>query len=355
MRILQAGNANFGYIMARELRRRGIEADLLISYQTISGQNFSINDPKSHDPGISSYPDWVIFYDRDKKTKTFSIIQAMKKYDLVCAYNTLPLHAMLSGRPYVAVTGGDELRKKAFERSLTGYMLKRAYKKADYIVYTWPVAKPYLDRLGLDGVYIPRIWDAQSFARTAEQPTDSTLKIFHPTAQLWDLKGNENFLRAFARLCSEGRNVYLYYVDWGRDSQRAKSILAEPEAARRTKVIPGPVSRETLSEFMSKSDVLADQFNTGSFTRMGIEAFYFGIPVMLYLDEGLYRQAHGDLPDTLQCRTEPQIYEKILWAMDNKDRLKVMAAASREWVLRHFDLQKNVDRHVELYQKILKK
>ena len=356
MRILQAGNANFGYIMAKELRRRGVEADLLVSHQAVSGQNFSINDPRNHDPDMDSYPDWMIFYDRDKKIKTFHILQTMKKYDLICAYNTLPSYAMLSGKPYIAVTGGDELRKKAFERSVTGYLLKRAYKKADMVVYTWPVALPYIQRLGLHRTqYIPRIWDARGIARKSRSPNDGILRIFMPTAQLWDLKGNEKFLRAFVRLCKEDKNIHLYYVGWGRDAGMAQRLLSEPKAAKRTTMIPGPISREEMASYMSISDILADQFNTGSFTRTGIEAFHFGIPILVNLDYPLYQKTHGDLPSVLQCATENDIYKKISWSLENRDRLESMASDSQKWVMRHFDLQKNIDRHVELYQKILKK
>jgi hypothetical protein len=129
MRILQVGNANFGYVMAKELRKKGIECDLLISHQQISGSSFSINDPKNHDGELSSYPNWMFFYNRDRKGKTIEIIRKMRKYDIIHAYNTLPSYAMLSGKPYITQTGGDELRIKAFEKSLTGYLLKRSYKK----------------------------------------------------------------------------------------------------------------------------------------------------------------------------------------------------------------------------------
>ena len=361
MRILQAGNANFGYIMAKELRRRGFEADLLISKSDISGTGTyataaSVNDPKNHDPGMDSYPDWVIFDDIGKKSHVLRIANLLKKYDIIQAYQATPIHAMLSGKPYIAVTGGDELRKKAFEKSVTGYLLKRAYKKADMVVYTWPVALPYIQKLGLHHTqYIPRIWDSRGIARKSRPPNDGILRIFMPTAQLWDLKGNEKFLRAFVRLCKEDKNIHLYYIGWGRDAGRAQGLLSEPKAARRTTMIPGPISREEMAGYMSSSDILADQFNTGSFTRMGIEAFHFGIPILVNLDHPLYQRTHGDMPSVLQCATENDIYRKISWSLENRDRLESIASDSQKWVMRHFDIQKNIDRHVELYQKILKK
>ena len=73
MRILQAGNANFGYVLAKELRKRDIESDLLISREIISGTDASINDPLSYDTNIDSYPDWVHFGPINSRMKVFEI------------------------------------------------------------------------------------------------------------------------------------------------------------------------------------------------------------------------------------------------------------------------------------------
>ena len=122
MRILQIGNANFGYVMAKELRKKGIESDLLISKEIISGSNASINDPRSHDNEIESYPEWVHFAPINSKLKIFQITKIMKNYDIIHAYNATPIHAMMSKVPYIAQAGGDELRIKAFEKSIIGYL-----------------------------------------------------------------------------------------------------------------------------------------------------------------------------------------------------------------------------------------
>jgi len=81
----------------------------------------------------------------------------MKNYDLIHAYNAVPIHAMFSGIPYLAQSGGDDLRIKAFEKSLTGFLLKRAYKKSNQFVYVWPIHKPYVEKLGIkNAIYLPR-------------------------------------------------------------------------------------------------------------------------------------------------------------------------------------------------------
>ena len=361
MKILQAGNPNFGYIMARELRKRGIEADLLISKKAISGigaygVTASINDPLSHDSDLQSYPDWIIFDDIDRKSKILHIAKLMKKYDLIHAQEATPIHAMFSGKPYVVGAVGDDLRKKVFEKSITGFFLKMAYKRANKVVYVWPILKKYADKLKLNNSeYMPRIWDVRNFVKKEKIENHGNLVLFSPTAQLWDLKGNDKFLRAFVRLCNEGCNVFLYLIEWGKDAEKAKKMLSEPKIKNRVKIIPGPVTRKEIAHYMSLSDILAEQFNTGSYTRIGIESFSFGLPVLISLDEKIHRETDRTVPEIINAKTEDEIYEKIKYFIDNKQELKQMGENTKNWAEQHFDIQKNVDHYIEIYNKILKK
>jgi len=356
MRILQAGNSNFGYVMAKELRKKGIEADLLISKQIISGRA-SINDPLQHDHDLDSYPEWVIFSEINKRTKIFNVSNLMKKYDIIHAYNAVPIHAMFSGRPYVAQSGGDDLRIKAFERSITGYLLRRAYKKANQFVYVWPIHKPYVEKLGINNpVYLPRIWDTQFFAKNKLKKRDQkSLVIFLPTLEEWKTKGNDKFLKAFVKLCKEQEDVFLYYIDWGNDSEKAKEMLQMPDVKERVKIIPGPIPKKEMYELMEKSDILADQFNSGSFTRVGIEAFTFGIPLLVNLDEKLHSSLHVDSPQIINGKNEEEIYSKMKNYCRSKEGLAEIGINAQKWALKNFDLQKNIEKYIQIYENIISK
>ena len=361
LKILQAGNPNFGYVMAKELRKRGIEADLLISKKAISGVGAygvtaSINDPLSHDKNLDCYPEWIIFDDIDKKSKIFHIAKLMKKYDLIHVQEATPIHAMLSRKPYVVSAVGDDLRKKVFEKSFTGFLMRIAYKQANLVVYVWPILKPAIKKLGIKRTkFIPRIWDVSSFSNKSKQKNNKKLVIFSPTAQLWELKGNDKFLHAFSRLCKDGYDIFLYIIDWGKDSDKAKEILRKPEIRDRVKIIPGPISREQVAHYMSLSDILAEQFNTGSYTRVGIESFFFGIPVLIHLNEKIHQETHGSLPNIINAKTEDEIYNKIKYFSENKKELEEMAKNTKKWAKEQFDLQKNIDAYIKIYESILRK
>jgi len=358
MKILQAGNSNFGYVMSKELRKRGIESDLLVSKEQIKGSLYSINDPMSHDKNLDSYPSWMIFRKKNRKgTNRYEMLRFMRQYDLIHAYNdTMPINAMLSHTPYIAQSGGDDLRVFAFRKSINGFLLRTAYKKADQLVYVWPIHKPYVEKLGIkNAIYLPRVWDTNFIKPRNGKCENESLTIFFPTAELWNIKGNDKFLKAFVRLCKDKENVFLYYVDWGFDSDKAKNLLSHPEVKKRMELIPGPISREKMVEYMEKSDILADQFNSGSFTRVGIEAFTFGIPLLINLDEKLHCELHGEAPPVINANSEDEIYSKLKELVKSKDTLKRIGKESQEWGKKHFDLNKNIDRFVEIYERLLKK
>lgn len=356
MQILQIGNANFGYVMAKELRKKGIESDLLISQEIISGPNASINDPRSHDKEIDRYPDWVHFAPINSRAKIFQITKIMKNYDVIHAYNATPIHAMISKIPYVAQAGGDDLRIKAFEKSITGYLLKRAYKKADQFVYVWPIHKPLVEKLKIKNpIYLPRLWEPQNFNKNNQHiPDPNVLTIFLPTAEIWETKGNDKFLKAFVKLCKERNNVKLFYVDWGSDSQKAKELLSMPSVSEKIEIIPGPISREKMSEYMSRSDLLVDQFNSGSFTRMAIEAFKFEIPILGNIDEEIHKEVHGESPPIVNAKTSDEIFKKLKELTYSKDTLQKISSDAKVWYEKHYSLEKTLSKYIEIYKRIVK-
>ena len=121
------------------------------------------------------------------------------------------------------------------------------------------------------------------------------------------------------------------------------------------RIIPGPISREQMSQFMQESDIIADQFNSGSFTRLGIEAFSFGIPLLINLDEKLHKELHGEAPPVINGKDDEEIYSKLKEILDSRYILEKIGNDAKNWAEEHFDLQKNVQKYIEIYENILKK
>lgn len=356
MRILHAGNANFGYVMSKELRKKGIESDVLVSEQSVSMKDRSMHNPLTHDKNIgSSLPEWFHTYDLKSAGWKFQILKTMRKYDIIHAYMEMPIFAMFSLKPYVAQSGGDDLRDLAFQKTLKGFLMRRAYQRANAFVYVWPPHKKYAEKLGLrDAKYIERAWDASLFdQKKVVKSNENRLTIFHPVGQEWEMKGNDKFLRTFVKLCKEEKDVFLYYVNWGPDSDKAKKILDVPQVKKRMKIIPGPISRDEMIAYMQKSDILAEQFNSGSFTRTGIEGFFFGIPLLINLDEEVHEELHGESPPVINAKNEHQIYDRLNELTKSKEILKEIGEKSTRWAKKYYSLDNVIEKYLQVYYKVL--
>jgi len=201
MKILYAGNmANVGYMICRQLRKDGIDIELLME------KNPPItSDPLNFDPELTNkYPDWIILYDKTKSSWKFDILKTMrnKKYDLIHAHVELPIFAYLSRRPYIAQVLGSDLRELAFQQSLRGWLLRRAYKKAKVIFFYEPLDPVLLAKLNLNtGIHLPVMWDTSFFKpKTIDKKNyNNYFVIFHPANLEWRLKGNDILIKGFAK------------------------------------------------------------------------------------------------------------------------------------------------------------
>ena len=146
MKILQAGNlVNLGYIVTRELRKVGIDSDLIMERNPSK-----TSDPKVFDKNLGfNYPNWIKFYDRSKSGWKRNIIKTMrdKKYDLIHSYTELSIFAYLSRRPFIANPTGSDLREMAFSNSIRGILLRRALNKAKIITAASPEVLDLLSKL----------------------------------------------------------------------------------------------------------------------------------------------------------------------------------------------------------------
>ena len=88
---------------------------------------------------------------------------------------------------------------------------------------------------------------------------------------------------------------------------------------------------------------------------MAIEAFSFEIPVLINLDEKLHKELHEESPSVINAKNEDEIYIKLKELVHSKDVLKKISKEAKLWSNKNFDLQKNVDKYVEIYERILNK
>ena len=351
MRVLVAGNlANTGYQIAKSLRDNGLDAELLIKKNDLS-----IHDPKSFD-NITKYPDWIKFWDGTRKNWKFEIIRIMKKYDMIHASTELPIFAMFSGRPYIAMATGDDIIELAQKKSIKGLLLNLAYKKAKAVVYTGTYMYPSVIKLKLrNALFIPLLWDYEKFNSIQDLRNNEKFTIFHPTNHYWKDKGNDIFLRAYVKLAREKDNVHLITINRGQDFHQSLEILNAPELKEKFTILPETLPQNQLPQIYANVDAVADQFISGSLGLIGQEAMASEKPLISYLNEELYKKIYGDIPPILNARTESDVYDALTQLLSDGKKCIEVGKKSRSWLLKHHNPDTVINKYILLYKSILDK
>jgi len=349
MRVLIAGNlANTGYYIAKLLRTKGIEADLLMKKNDLI-----VHDPRSLD-GMIEYPEWIRFWDGTKRNWKLKIVSIMKKYDIIHASTELPIFALFSRKPYIAMTTGDDIVELAHKRSIKGILLKCAYKKAMVVVYTGTYMYPSVIKLKLkNALFIPLLWSYEKFNPRQSNRIDEKLTIFHPTNHYWKDKGNDIFLKAFVKLAKTNDKIHLITINRGRDFKRSLEILNVPELKGRFTILPETLPHNQLPQIYANVDVIADQFIAGSLGLIGQEAMASEKPLISYVDTELYQKIYGDIPPILNAKTEKEVYDFLVQLSSDTTMLNKIGNESRKWLLKHHNPDTIIEKYIYLYSALL--
>lgn len=283
-------------------------------------------------------------------------------YDLIQAYGLEPIYAWLFGRrrPYVAFEHGT-MREIPFEDSRRGRLLAVAYQRANRVLITNPDVLTAAQRLGLKGFqFIPHPVD-----ETKYRPEGTTLRqelenryqtdciLFAPSRQNWALKGNDQVIRAFARLLkATKRRPILILGDWGQEMNDSRELIKDLGITESVVWVP-PLPKMRLIDYYNAADMVLDQFTLGVFGSITPEAMACAKPVMLHFDRALHEWCYAEMPPVVSARTEGQIYEAMLRLIDDDGLRSSIGQSSREWVVKHHGWELVADRQISLYRELL--
>jgi len=354
MKILHAGNmANLGYTITRQLRKNGIEADLLMQKNPPKG-----SDPIRFDPELENeYPEWLQFFDKSKWSWKIDLIKKMraKKYDLIHAYVEFPIFAYFSGKTFIANTQGSDFRELALTNSLRGILLRRAYKKAKAVLFFMPDHLPIFSKLKLkNGIFLPPLWNT-SFFKPKEIPRDKfedKLVIFHPANLEWRIKGNDILIRGFANFAKNNSNALLIIVDRGVDSKKTHELVNKLGIENHVKFVEGPLNSSELLRFYNISDIIADQFTIGGLGSIGWETFSCAKPLIAFLKKEQYMAVYGESPPVVNASSDSQVTKQLENLLDYNLRKK-LGITGRDWILKHHSSENFSLKLTKLYQSIL--
>jgi len=346
--------ANVGYIISRELRRKGIDVDLLMNKNPAS-----YSDPLVFDPELKGkYPNWIKFYDTSKPFWKIEIVRTMrnKKYDLIHAHVELPIFAYVSRRPYIAQVLGSDIRELAFENSLKGWLLRRAYKKAQAILFYEPLDPHLLQELNLNtGIHIPVMWDTSFFKPMKQDMNEfqNRFVIFHPANLDWRLKGNDILIKGFAKFVDFHPHSKLLIVDRGIDSKKTHDLVNSLNFNKdQVMFVKGPLSYSLLLDYYNKSDVVADQFVLDGIGNIGAETFSCEKPLLTYCTPDTYGELYSEPPPAVNAHTPDEIAKQLEILLDERRRLQV-GKEGRIWMLKYRSPEVISQKIIQTYKMIL--
>lgn len=359
-RVAVLGNlAGVGYRFARALRTAGIEADLYFGWEGPGA------DP-SRETG-AALPPWCNkigpLWAQGERPRGASILRAcasiayrsalrrlaadLAGYDVVQSVDGWNFFPPRAHRPYATFACGADLAEVAYEDSARGRAMLEGFRGSDVVMFGNVCQLPYLDDLGLTrNRFVPYAIDASAYPMGSE-PTGrrGPLVVFAPAHVSWDHagkpgrrdglgrsrgKGNDRLLRAVRHVLDAGRELRLVMVEHGPDVTSTKRLARDLGLAEAVSFVP-PMGRRELTEWYGRADIVADQFELGSFGLITLEAMACGRPVLVGMNDDWARRCDcTDMP-VLSASNAEGIAARIIAASDPAAR-RELGLASRHYI-----------------------
>lgn len=408
MKVHLYGNTlNSAYHLTMVMRAKGIDAILFLDQSSVHEQDY----PWWDDPSITenNLPSWIKYYKTfpfflfpDKETKR--MINDFSDCDIALVSCYGPMLAMKAKVPFVFYSLGSDLKMIAIKKDLAAVFfdsqsIKDKIRKLIKIIAYSPLQRkaiikhasriiiymgyqyhPFIKAYGLENktnkLCYPK--DVLHYAI----PEDQLLKekyskykiVFfmfsrHSWYSVWnEYKGNDKFIRAFARFVKENNaNVLLISTNKGIDIKRSKKIVAEENITSFIEWIDD-MPKYLLKKYQSLPNVIMVdnfwhdrwfiQFPEDSkqpkvgFGFGGIESLASKRPLITaFKDEEFYQ---GNMPPILYAFTEEEIYQRIKqsYQMTLED-LKKMGECGYEFALQWHEQTKTIDTHINILRDVL--
>lgn len=378
---------NSGFDMTRFLRAKGIDATMFLDD---ADGPLKLDAPYSDSP--DGLPSWIRrFLGKPSLLlpgpETRQLIREFSCCDVALVNGFGPILASLARVPFVFFSLGFDLnildfrlQSKAVVRSrprwavprhLAGLVTHSMAQKAALanaqrvLVMMGYQIRPYVEKYGLAAKMTKArmAWDtdrhcpdtagADLRARYATHDVVLFMVARHEWKCVWnDLKGNDRFIRAYARFVRTKRpSALLVMIEKGVDVQASRDLVEELGIADQVEWVR-EMTREAVRGYESLPNcVVVDQFFHAEWYRKfptdceralcglgfaGLEALSAGRPLItMFSDEAFY---NGESPPILSASTEDEIYERLVQVdkMSAEER-RILGEAGRAFVRKWHD------------------
>ena len=404
---------NSAYIEAKALRRRGVEADVLLDPR----DRFVMSDPRWEELDLelpterllepdalpeAEIPAWV----RREPSRSSAraaryaraalaaarapgaaalalrragptglelpldrewVMRAMRGYDCVVTYGHGSALAALAGATCIARTWGGDITIVPFADETAGAsrreranarLQRLGFGSCRRLILSEPRYREHAERLGLaaKAEFLPLLVDVERYSPGDEEklrarflPADDGALVFVPSRQDWRWKGSDRMLRGFALAASARDDVFLVCAGWGSDLERSQTLVSTLGIDDRVHFLPCALSKRRLLRYFRAADVVADQFTLGWYGGATFDAMSCGKPVLVHIDLERYREDIAEAPPVANVSTPEEIAAALRRLLTDPEERKRLGAAARRYILARHG-DPLLDRLIELYR-----
>jgi glycosyltransferase involved in cell wall biosynthesis len=303
-------------------------------------------------------------YAQDHPRKFF---RALRDYDIVQGYAIDGFIPFMNGmRNYVSYEHGT-LRELPFGDNFYGAVTRTAFLPAPAVFVTNSDVMPATVRMGLDPARImclPHPFHEEKIDRFLGEnahlvPPDGPAVFFSPTRQHWIdtsgswTKGNDVFLRAAGRMADEGRDFRIILVEWGKEVEASKTLIAELGVADKVSWVP-TMQKHELWEAYARAHAVVDQFTLPALGAVGVEVMALGRRLITAIDAAQLGSFFGEAPPCLHASTVDECAAQMRSVIADIDDKAGRGPAVRRWIKARHSAQRIMDIQAQAYAMILR-
>ncbi|MDP2905297.1 MAG: glycosyltransferase [Candidatus Omnitrophota bacterium] len=370
---LYGNNANMAYVWGGYLKKLGVDVTAFVDKKPYD----VYHTPEWEYPDHGRMPDWARVTDISFKrffipsANEKKFIRELSDCDLIQTFGEAAVWALRTDKPYVYWSYGYDLDVMPFLKgSIKNFVLSRLARKslakAARLIYAMPHQKELVERLGLSNAefYSPLPIDVDRYAPFDEarrgklrSQYDADYIFIHLSRHNWvgdmpDNKGNDRLFTAYRDFIKNTKKKpVLLTVEKGKDVQASKSLIKDLGIEKYVLWLP-VINKEKVIELLNIADINFDQFCTGSWGLVMLEAMSVGVPTFIFIHERC-KNFYDELPPAINVNTAGDILGKMMEFAESKDRWADIRERSRDWVRRHYHWEVVMKKYIEIYKGIV--
>lgn len=289
-----------------------------------------------------------------------------RHYDVIQAYSTDPIWPFLCRLPNFVAYEHGTIREIPFQDDAIGRLTKIAYQNAPAVFITNVDNIKAADRLNLTQDcrnYLPHAFDSQKLLNHAEQTTvrydqSEPRQFFMPSRQHWVdrdpnwAKGNDVVIRAIAQMGDVKAPFIVKFINWGKDVEASKQLIAELGISHRIVWSPMLNKRQLWDEYI-RSAVVIDQFLLPGISGVSFEAMTLGRPVITCDEGDLNQRFFGKAPPLLTANTSEAVAHQLRRVILDEPWRAGVGESSAHWIQGYHSADRIFDIQVQAFRRVL--